>query len=118
MTEISESLGSQLASVKQQVFARSNYLCECCNEWAYSVYAPDEQPHRLACDDLSSVIAVCRRCLDYIEEDPITGQARANAAERHAALAGIYGQGVDSLVFRLLAMIEDYKQEQAPVLVW
>lgn len=118
MKEMSESVGSQLASVKERVFTRSNYLCECCDAWADSVYVPDERPHRLACDDLSSVVAVCRRCLDYIEENPITGQVRVDAAERQAALAGIYGQGADSPVFRLLAVIEHYKQEQAPVLVW
>ena len=115
---MSESVASKTASVKDRVFARSNYLCECCDQWAYTVYVPDDRPHRLACDNLSLAVAVCRRCLDYIEEDPITGQARANAAERQAALAVIYGQGADSLVFRLLAVIQDYKQEQAPVLVW
>ena len=113
-----ESVASKTASVKQCVFARSNYHCECCGQWAYTVYVPDDRPHRLACDDLGSAVAVCRRCLDYIEEDPITGQARANEVERQAALAVIYGQGADSLVFRLLAVIQHYKQEQAPVLVW
>jgi hypothetical protein len=118
MKEMSESIDSHLASVKQQVFKRSNYLCECCDVWAYSVYVPDERPHRLACDDLSAAVAVCRRCLDYIEENPITGQVRVDAAERQAAFAGIYGQGADSPVFRLLAVLEEYKQKQAPVLVW
>jgi hypothetical protein len=118
MKEMSERVGSQLASVKKRVFTRSNYLCECCDAWGYSVYVPDERPHRLACDDLNSAVAVCRRCLDYIEEDPITGRLRVDAAERQAALAAICGQGADSPVFRLLAVIEDYKQKQAPVLVW
>lgn len=89
-------------SVKEQVLARSNYLCECCGEWAHNVYIPDERSHVLAGNELASSVAVCRRCLDFIEEDPITGQTRTDAAEREAALSDIYGQGSDSLVFRLL----------------
>lgn len=109
---------SAATSVKERVLARSNSFCECCGDWAYSVYGPKERPHRLAADDAASAIAVCRRCLDYIEEDPITGRIRADAAEREAALAGIYGQGSDSPVFRLLAALENYKQEHAPALSW
>ncbi len=118
MREMSERVGNHQASVKERVFTRSNYLCECCGEWAYNVYIPPERPHRLACDDLTSAVAVCRRCLGYIKENPITGRARVDPAERQAALAGIYGQGSDSPVFRLLTALEDYKQEQAEALVW
>jgi hypothetical protein len=118
MKKMSESVGNHWAFVKERVFTRSNSLCECCGEWAYSVYAPDDRPHRLAGDNLTSAVAVCRRCLDYIEEDPISGRVRTDAAERQAALAGIYGQGADSPIFRLLAVLEDYKQEQAPALAW
>ena len=104
-------------SVKEQVLARSNYLCECCGEWAYKVYSPSEQPHRFAGDDMASAVAVCRRCLKYIEEDPITGRVRADAAEREAARACIRGRDADSPIFRLLYALEDYKQEQAAELI-
>jgi hypothetical protein len=118
MKEMSESVGNHWASVKEQVFTRSNSLCECCDEWAYTVYAPDERPHRLACDDLTSTVAVCRRCLRYIEEDPVTGRMRMDPAERQAALAAIYGQGSDSPIFGLLTALEEYKHEQVAALAW
>jgi hypothetical protein len=105
-------------SVKEQVLARSDYLCECCGEWAYTAYNPEEGAHRLAAEDMASAVAVCRRCLAYIEEDPVTGRVRTEAAERKAALAGIHGQGSDSPVFRLLDTLEDCKQKLAPALPW
>jgi hypothetical protein len=113
----SHSRYGQSVSVKERVLARANYLCECCGEWAHSVYSPDDElPLALTADDMASAVAVCRRCLNYINENPITGQSRANVEEREAALADIYGQGSDSAVFYLLAVLEDCKQEHRQAL--
>jgi hypothetical protein len=67
-------------SIRPRVLAEARYECACCEAKATQVHHRDYRPRVLSGDDLSPLVALCKRCHDLI--DKVKGKQSWNEAER------------------------------------
>ncbi len=74
--------GDHWRHIRHRVMQRTNNRCECCSARATDIYIRDYRPQVLWGEDFLPLVALCRSCRDYIDNDPVTGGQRERYQER------------------------------------
>jgi hypothetical protein len=72
--------GALWKSIREQVLKNASYKCACCPARATEVHHRDYRPRVLSGDDISPLVALCRKCHRRIDE--VKGKDSWNASER------------------------------------
>lgn len=85
--------GDLWKSIRSSILDRSSGRCECCGGTANQVHHKDYRPRVIRGDDFRPLVAVCKRCHEYIHIDPKTRVFREYYDEHESALAKTYKVG-------------------------
>jgi hypothetical protein len=72
--------GALWKSIREQVLNNASYKCACCPAKATEVHHRDYRPRVLSGDDISPLVALCRKCHRRIDE--VKGKDSWNESER------------------------------------
>ena len=72
--------GALWKSIREGVLKNASYKCACCPANATEVHHRDYRPRVLSGDDISPLVALCRRCHRWIDE--VKGKYSWNEFER------------------------------------